>query len=556
MQPLVNIIACPQCRTDLQLPARLAPGVVFACPRCRAAIRVPGAAPALTPAVAPAPSSPPPSVPAPSVPAPKPAIGTALPFASPVAASSAPVPQAPVNSLGTPADQADAVKGTRRRRQLLIVAGLVLVFLLGMAFFFLGNRPSPAPDGGTWVDDSHGPSVPEPSYKPASKKPGAGAKQLIQLSAQEADQVDAMVRKGVAYLKTAQAPEGYWGSPGMEAAYTAFVGLTLISSGVPVDDPAVAKAVSYARKKAPYAEQVYAASLLLLFLDKLENAGDRDLIQALAMRLAAGQTAQGGWSYSVPALALSETQRLAKQLAVLDKGGKVAVKDLGLPASWKTPGVFQPPHEDPEFFRHVDGGDNSNTQFALLALWAARRHQLPVNECLKLVARRFRMIQNADGSFNYRDRQNISSFPTMTCAGLLGLAVGYGIEEAKGNPLQDDNIVRALALVSRFIGDPSASSKDALVDMYFLWSVERVGMLYSLDKIDGKDWYRWGMSLLKATQSAQGHWHGRGGHVSDSVADTCFALLFLRRVNLAVDLTDKLTEFGGPQLLGPPAGKK
>src|SRR5207244_11680050 len=48
------------------------------------------------------------------------------------------------------------------------------------------------------------------------------------------------------------------------------------------------------------------------------------------------------------------------------------------------------------------GGDNSNTQFAVLALWAARRHGIPVEKALARAEARFRNSQNADGGWGYR----------------------------------------------------------------------------------------------------------------------------------------------------------
>jgi hypothetical protein len=74
---------------------------------------------------------------------------------------------------------------------------------------------------------------------------------------------------------------------------------------------------------------------------------------------------------------------------------------------------------------------------------------------------------------------------------------------------------------------------------YFLWSLERVAVAYGIDKVGNTDWHDWGATILLANQDAatggwtNGEW--RGG------PDACFALLFLRRVNLAQDLTRALT---------------
>src|SRR5208282_4758720 len=46
--------------------------------------------------------------------------------------------------------------------------------------------------------------------------------------------------------------------------------------------------------------------------------------------------------------------------------------------------------------------DNSNTQFAMLALWAARRHDVPVERSLALSELRFRVSQLRSGAWAYR----------------------------------------------------------------------------------------------------------------------------------------------------------
>src|SRR5262249_38945041 len=72
---------------------------------------------------------------------------------------------------------------------------------------------------------------------------------------------------------------------------------------------------------------------------------------------------------------------------------------------------------------------------------------------------------------------------------------------------------------------------------YFLWSLERVAVAYGLETIGSKDWYAWGAEILLQTQETNGSWQGR---YADGGVDTCFALLFLRRANLAKDLTASL----------------
>jgi hypothetical protein len=207
-------------------------------------------------------------------------------------------------------------------------------------------------------------------------------------------------------------------------------------------------------------------------------------------------------------------------------------------------------------------GDNSNTQFALLALWSAKKHGVPVKRSLEMAETRFRQSQRPDGSWAY-DSGSSKWMDSMTCAGLLGLAAGHGsqwdADTAKTKVQEkspagkkaafDPAIDRALDFVSRRIGKPGvpqasqsgryAGGKigaNAHGDLYYLWSLERVAVVYGLKTIRGKDWHAWATPLLVASQQADGSW--RDAHAG--VPDTCFALLFLKRHNVARDLSDLL----------------
>jgi hypothetical protein len=69
-----------------------------------------------------------------------------------------------------------------------------------------------------------------------------------------------------------------------------------------------------------------------------------------------------------------------------------------------------------------------------------------------------------------------------------------------------------------------------------------------LEKIGNKDWYAWGADFLLADQDKDGSWNGVYGQYG---ADTCFALLFLRRADLAKDLSASLRgKFSTSELRG------
>ena len=224
-------------------------------------------------------------------------------------------------------------------------------------------------------------------------------------------------------------------------------------------------------------------------------------------------------------------------------------------------------------FRQVGHEDNSLTQFAILALWAARKHGIPVERSLAFAEARFRSFQNEDGSWGYNLNTRIWR-DSMTCAGLLGLAVGRGLTRQSGAAAEfkDEAIEKGLIFVGQALNRSPASPADlakkqaemtkllarmraaktlaerqkviaeirklspgvvatqpgglvvgaeAFGDIYFLWSLERMAVVYDLKTVAGKDWYAWGSEALLKHQKADGSW--QAGH--PGLPDTCFAPL-------------------------------
>jgi hypothetical protein len=174
-----------------------------------------------------------------------------------------------------------------------------------------------------------------------------------------------------------------------------------------------------------------------------------------------------------------------------------------------------------------------------------------------MVDDRFRASQNDDGSWGYHGKDK-NRTDSMTCAGLLGLAVGRGSQRKGKAPALDPAIDSGLRHLGQRIGvlvpkkaieagvGRGVGRRGQLVganawgDLYFLWSLERVGMIYGLKTIGGKEWYPWGVPVIVAHQNPDGSW----AEAFPGPPDTCFALLFLKRVNVAKDLTKKLLLFG------------
>src|SRR5262249_22614039 len=126
---------------------------------------------------------------------------------------------------------------------------------------------------------------------------------------------------------------------------------------------------------------------------------------------------------------------------------------------------------------------------------------------------------------------------------------GLGKENAPASEVKDAAIEKALIYVGHAIHKPahptragrgSVINAESHGDLYFLWSLERMSVVYDLKTVAGKDWYAWGSELLIKAQSPDGAWREAFANGSD----TCFALLFLRRVNVVKDLTEQLKLLG------------
>jgi hypothetical protein len=398
-----------------------------------------------------------------------------------------------------------------------------------------------------------------------------------------AEKVDEALRRAIAYLR--ERSERWLTNSRFPLGYASLPGLALLEAGVEPSDPVIEKAAKRVRELAPSSTHTYEVGLAILFLDRLGDPADVPLIRSLALRLIAAQGPQGGWTYTCPLVTNAEPKLLAALektrpdphlgIPLARETGK-GLLDLPIPLAGnkndkekptpKATGLVMPfeiqdegaklVRDLPDSFRRMPifgrgfdesggvHGDNSNSQFALLALWTARRHGVPVERSLLLADQRYARTQGKDGSWSYTGRG--SGQPAMTCVGLLGLAVGHGsllgsaTSSSAAAGVDDPAIRKGLEALARSVGSPTDPPERAQLNLYFLWSLERVAMLYRLPTLGGKDWYGWGANILLKRQQPNGSWDGSVYPGHDAPLDTAFGLLFLRRSNLVQDLTDRL----------------
>lgn len=413
--------------------------------------------------------------------------------------------------------------------------------------------------------------------------------------------VDESIGRGIEFIKATQNEDGTWGDGGHAVGYTALTGIALIESGVRINDTTISRAANYIRSKASTLADTYQISLTIIFLDRLKDPKrDDPTIQSLAARLMAGQTATGGWAYAVsgeprgPRISDTEAQQMiaalkkmtppsatlsvsyrerpsrfglcikqSEELIVKPSQATLEASDYEktrttivktLAPGLKNRVVFQDPAkyesldpEDKKDFITKEAGDNSNTHFAIIGLWTARRHGVPTERSFALVAKRFRTSQDASsGGWGYA--YPVGATQAMTCVGLLGLACGnaLGVDPLAGRPEQDQAILKSLTFLGKNVGMPTGQFKDRpkvkdVGGLYYLWALERIAVLYDITTLDKKDWYRWGAEILIAEQQPNGSWKDGGVAGGDKpIVDTALAILFLKRANLTPDLSKRL----------------
>ena len=128
--------------------------------------------------------------------------------------------------------------------------------------------------------------------------------------------------------------------------------------------------------------------------------------------------------------------------------------------------------------------DNSNAQFAILGLHSAASAGIKIpRESWERVEKHFLETQNPDGGWGY---QRGGSGGSMSCAGLF--RGGEGLEWLAGQFTVEEN--------------PNESGNQ----FYYLYGLERVGVLAGTEFLGDHEWYPEGAQYLLAQQSGDGSW--------------------------------------------------
>jgi hypothetical protein len=317
------------------------------------------------------------------------------------------------------------------------------------------------------------------------------------------------ITKGCNYLLSKQRPDGSWGDhPLQPTGLTALCTLSLLHCGLtPQNSPGVEKAIGWLEKQ-PLPRATYAASLQVMVYCLADSKAHKLRIKELAGWLEEHQIKEGkfkgGWSY-------------------FDQGGKP---------------------------------DNSNSQFAMLALHEAERAGVKIKDQTWQLALNYwtqEGMQYADGSWGYE--LGGPETGSMTCAGIASVIIAQdrlraldasvdggrilccgAVEDAKRDPAQAG--LEWLAKKFRVDNNPNTQGFNGGPRsypwlLYYLYGVERVGRMTGQRFIGTHDWYRRGCQFLLEHQNKFERvgvsWQGTGPIEADPIIGTSFALLFLSK---------------------------
>lgn len=179
--------------------------------------------------------------------------------------------------------------------------------------------------------------------------------------------------------------------------------------------------------------------------------------------------------------------------------------------------------------------DNSNTQFALLALWSAAEagFEVPADFWQDAEAHWTR-YQLENGQWTYRERSYQPVFGgregalSMTAAGIATLLVTHDyldapkVDEVGREPFPPP-LMRALAWLEKDNNCVTLPDADlGYFQSYSLYGVERVGLASGFKYLGKHNWYRELARQVIAQQKEDGSWN-------DNRIETAFMLLFLAR---------------------------
>ncbi|UCD30501.1 MAG: DUF4159 domain-containing protein [Planctomycetota bacterium] len=297
-------------------------------------------------------------------------------------------------------------------------------------------------------------------------------------------EVRVSIKAAVSWLRDQQRADGEWADyPRFEGGVTALVTLALLNAGVSPEEDWIKSALNNIRDYP--LKRTYVVGLKIQSLAAADADRYRDQIQAGADWLIRAQHKNGMWGYDLKSV-------------------------------------------------HTDF---SNSQYALMGLHDAARAGIKIpDEVWRKAERSWIKAQLSDGGWGYVPNVRRST-GSMTTAGVSSLYItGNSLMTGKEKGFTEEgeaphcgrySAYRPLARGLAWLGENFSARHNPGSDTwyyYYLYGVERVGIMSGLRYFGKHDWYRAAAARLVRTQHPLGYWEE-----NNAVVDTSFALLFLAK---------------------------
>ena len=350
--------------------------------------------------------------------------------------------------------------------------------------------------------------------------------------------VDAAVRKGIEHLLQAPSPPAHQGIPDSDELLL----WTFLHGGVSEEHPRFQELL----KKTLDAklERTYKVALQAMVLEELDRVKYQRRIAQCAQVLVDNQSRKGHWGYGEASPFVNDVPTGTPRKGVATGGGSKP----------KPKGTSKGMERRPKpkvvstitVTRRRDGGeqgDNSNAQYAALGLRACSEAGIVLPaEVLQLAMKYWTESQHVDPKSTgrgwcywcgSRDENSHRAWGSMT-AGAVGSLVIY--HHILNEPwLKDEAVLSGLEWMAKNFSVTQNPKRGGPQDpgsvryfSYWLYAMERAGVLYGTERLGAHEWYPEGAKVLLEAQEADGSWSFRSD-IDSPVWDTCFAILFLRR---------------------------
>jgi hypothetical protein len=360
--------------------------------------------------------------------------------------------------------------------------------------------------------------------------------------------VDQAIKKGIAFLRGAPSPAAHAGIKDSDE----LILWTFVHAGVAESDPDFQKL--WKKMLDGPLEKTYKVALQAMILEELDRVKYQERIAQCAQFLVDNQCANGQWSYGNPT-------EFAKDV-------KVPEPARSAPTATGGAKEFAPPPGErvkPKIVQHVpikkqkDGpaaGDNSNTQYAALGLRACFDSGIMIPESVIMLAvkwwrdSQFAEVKKDDKDgkpsvasggagkvegWNYKDQAaqpDKAPYSAMTAGGTSSLIIYDYMLDRRWK--EDTHVKAGIAWLTQHFAVNG--------NCYYMYGLERTGILFGTEKLGSHDWYSEGALYLLKIQNAEGFWGRAPAAKADdkgkSTQDTCFAILFLRRATRALVATE------------------